>query len=190
MQTAFGLPTDLAETDGRQAHDPLDVFDAIFGRCSGDSLIGFASLRPGRARSDPYPHALTGIPIGSRREWLPDLFRHELETGHTQYFCPNPFSRTCISKPDDPGRTVGEHASLYWINAANRHVSELCPLVVDLDCYQDPLRLTPGQALGKAGEQIGGRTRLGGTRNAIHRRVAGQGVVLSQFVDDHGEGQT
>ena len=124
---------------------PLAVFDEIFSRCHGDSLIAIGSRRP--LRSNPnaeVPHALIAVPVRARREWLPEIFQYQLE--HSQYFMPNTFNKgALVGKRETP---IGEHARIRWFAAKNRYVRELAALVVDLDCYKH--KVDAAEAVGEA----------------------------------------
>jgi len=129
--------------------EPMSLFDIVFGRCHGDSLIAIGSRRPSPGNPNPHPKALAAVPVRCRQEWLPGIFEYHVE--HTQYFIPNPL----VPEPRTPGGWVGKQRhnaprGVYWFGALNENVRELSALVVDLDCYDEPLNMRPELAIATA----------------------------------------
>jgi hypothetical protein len=135
-----------------QQHDPMAIFDAIFGRSRGDSVIGLGSRRPLKDGGDPAPHYLCAVSVQDRRLMLPGIFRHQVDV--TQYLLQNTLSPSALRGPADAYyRAVRDESALgtykTYFEAKNKHVRELCALVVDLDVGR-PGDISAGMALGAA----------------------------------------
>lgn len=131
---------------------PLDVVDAVFADCRDDSLIAIASRRPERNAPDTFAiKALAPVPVAARYDWLPEVFRHQLE--HTQYFMVNTLDQRAVRR-NWTTRRIGEHACLSWFDATNANVRELSAILLDLDVWRadvpHPYQNDPAEALGHA----------------------------------------
>src|ERR1017187_2865928 len=120
------------------------MFDTIFGRSRGESLIALGSRRlgaPPRSKSrrsddnavEPpkaFPHFLTVVRVEDRREWLPQIFEWKIE--NTQYVMPNTLRDSALYRPaaEYVESLLANDKPLYF-KAMNHHVNELCAIAVD-----------------------------------------------------------
>lgn len=126
---------------------PMDIFDAIFGRCRPDSLIALGSRRADKTGSEAFPHFLCPVTVADRAEMLPIVFQHQVE--HSQYLMPNTLAQTATKWPiQQHVESIRQGGQILYFAAKNKHVRELVAITIDLDVGRGPDDLTAGQALG------------------------------------------
>ena len=139
------LPHDLPESM-RSHRDVLDVISAVYGRCHPNSLIALGARRPNR-QGQLGVRFLGVVRARDRFEWLPPLFRFEVE--RSQYVCSSTLTDGALvgGKYEDYLEAIQEGRPLYF-RKTQRNIRELCGIWLDLDVGRPGMDLMPGQTLG------------------------------------------
>jgi len=140
--------TDPKTDKSFKRHSAKEIFDLIFGNCSPDSFIALGSRRAIK-KGQVVPHYLTIIKKTDLEDLLPGIFEWSLEQFGSQYFVPNTFSEKALTKPYEQYKEDIKEIKPSYFGKKNRHIKELCALVLDLDVGREENDLTSGAAVGQ-----------------------------------------